>query len=203
MSLLGLKLFKVLLPLFGFVSGAMVGFVGVQAVFGSGTVSTTMAVVIGALVGVLLSVLSYAFFDLTATIFAAVVGAGAFSYLGVALGLRQEGFLVFLLAVAGAILAAIVAQRYALGVQLIVSLTSLLGVAYVLTGFMLVAGNVTLEQLNNKGVTATLVTVVDQSFLWLLVWIGASVAAAHLQYRLALLSTLSNMFEYQEATARK
>lgn len=32
-SLLGLKLFKILLPLLGLVSGIMVGFAGVQGVF--------------------------------------------------------------------------------------------------------------------------------------------------------------------------
>ncbi len=36
-SLLGLKLFKILLPLLGLVSGIMVGFAGVQGVFGSGS----------------------------------------------------------------------------------------------------------------------------------------------------------------------
>lgn len=201
-SLLGLKLFKLLLPLLGMVSGFLVGFVGFQGVFGTGSLSNIMAVMVALAVGVLLAVLSFAFFDIAIVVFSALVGASALSYLGVALGLNQDGFVVFLLAVSGAIFGFMAAQRYPVGVQLVVTLTSLIGVAYVLTGFMLVAGTVNLDQLNNQGVVTTLLRVVDQSFLWFFVWIGGSILAMQIQYRLAVIDALSNMFAYEEARSK-
>jgi hypothetical protein len=200
--LLGLKLFKLLLPLLGLVSGFLVGFVGVQGVFGTGSLSNVMAVMVALAVGVLLAVLSFAFFDIAIVVFTALVGASALSYLGVALGLNQDGFVVFLLALSGAIFGFMAAQRYPVGVQLVVTLTSLIGVAYVLTGFMLVAGTVNLEQLNNQGVVTTLLRVVDQSFLWFFVWVGGSLMAMQIQYRLAVIDALSNMFAYEEARTK-
>lgn len=201
-SLLGLKLFKLLLPLLGLVSGFMIGFVGTQGIFGTGQFSSAMAVLIALFVGVLLAILSFMFFDAAIIIVMTLLGASAFSYLGVALGLRADGFVLFLMALSGGILGFIVAQRYPIGVQLVVGLTSLIGVAYILTGFMLVAGTVTLDELNNQGVVASLLRVVDQSFIWLFVWIGGSVLAARLQYRLAVVEALSNVFTYEESRAK-
>lgn len=201
-SLLGLKLFKLLLPLLGLVSGFLIGFVGVQGVFGTGGLSNVMAVMVALVVGVVLAILSFVFFDIAIVVLSALVGASALSYLGVALGLNQDGFVVFLLALSGGIFGLMAAQRYPIGVQLVVTLTSLIGVAYVLTGFMLVAGTVSLDELNNAGVVTTLLRVVDQSFLWFFVWIGGSVLAMQIQYRLAVIDALSDMFAYEEKRAK-
>ena len=195
-SLLGLKLFKILLPLLGLVSGIMVGFAGVQGVFGSGTLSTTMAVFVSFVVGLLLAVLSYVFFELAVIVFVALIGASAFSYLGVALGLREEGFLVFMLALSGAIIGATVAARYGVGAQIVVALTSMLGVAWILAGFMLVVGKVSLDEIAATSVAATMLRIVDQSFLWFFVWFGGSLVAMQVQHRLARLDTFTTAFEY-------
>lgn len=195
-SLLGLKLFKILLPLLGLVSGIMVGFAGVQGVFGSGTLSTTMAVFVSFVVGLLLAVLSYVFFELAVIVFVALIGASAFSYMGVALGLREEGFLVFMLALSGAIIGATVAARYGVGAQIVVALTSMLGVAWILAGFMLVVGKVSLDEIAATSVAATMLRIVDQSFLWFFVWFGGSLVAMQVQNRLAQLDTFTTAFEY-------
>ncbi len=195
-SLLGLKLFKILLPLLGLVSGIMVGFAGVQGVFGSGTLSTTMAVFVSFVVGLLLAVLSYVFFELAVIVFVALIGASAFSYMGVALGLREEGFLVFMLALSGAIIGATVAARYGVGAQIVVALTSMLGVAWILAGFMLVVGKVSLDDFAATSVAATMLRVVDQSFLWFFVWLGGSLVTMQVQNRLAQLDTFTTAFEY-------
>ncbi len=202
-SLLGAKLFKLLLPIFGLVTGSMVGFIGFQAVFGSNAVSTALAIVVALVVGLVFAVMSYLFFDLAATFIIIALGAVAFSYLGVALGLNEQGFVVFLLGLAGAILAGIYATSTAMSIRLVVTVTSLLGVAYILTGLMLVVGDVTLADLHEAGIVRTLLSVVDQSFLWFLVWVGGSLVAAQAQYRLALASFAANAFEYIERTPTK
>lgn len=198
MSLMGIKLFRLLLPLFGFVSGTMVGFMGFQGIFGKGAVSSALAVVVAVIVGIIMALLSFVFFDLAAVLFTALLGATAFSYLGVALGLDKQGFLVFMMGVAGAILTATLAARYALSARLVVTLTSFLGVAYILTGLMLVVGSVSLNEINNTGIIPTLLSVVDQSFLWFFVWIGGALVAVQLQYRVMVADTLKNIFEYAE-----
>ena len=201
-ALMGLKLFRVLLPIIGLISGAMVGFLGVQAVFGHGVVSTTLAIAIAVLVGVLFALLSFLFFDIAVIFYLAVIGAVALSYLGVALGLNEDGFIVFLLGLAGAIMTGVWATRRPVSVALVVALTALVGVAYVMTGFMLVVGSVTLDELSNGGVVAALLRVVDDSFLWFLVWIGASVLAMQAQLRTAYKDLFNNDYEFVESNTK-
>lgn len=190
-AVLGAGLFKLLLPLFGLVIGAIVGFVGFQGVFGTGVVSTTMAIVIALAVGVLMGMLAYLFFELAVVIFAIAAGAMVFTYLGIALGLAEDGFVVFLLGLAGAILAGILATRYSVGTQLVVALTSLLGVGYILIGLFLIIGEVSMNDLAETGIVTTLLNVVDQSFLWLFVWLGGALISMQIQYRILLAEVLS------------
>jgi hypothetical protein len=202
-SMLGTQFFKILFPVIGLVAGFMVGFSGTQGLFGVGTLSNAMAVVVAIIVGVVLALLSFVLYDFAVSVIAAIVGATALSYLGVALGLRQEGFIVFVLALTGGIIGFIAAQRYAIGFNLIVALTSLFGVACVMAGIMLVAGSVSLDQLNNQGIVGTVLDVVDQSFLWFFVWVGGSILAMQVQYRIALIDALTTMFAYEEMSAPK
>lgn len=197
-GLLGAKLFRLLLPVLGLVTGFVVGYTGFQGIFGTGAVSTAMAVVIALVVGLLLAVLSYMFFNIGVVFFAVAIGAMALSYLGVALGLRQDGVIVFLLGVAGAIMGGSYALRNNLGLPLVVAVTSLLGVAYVLSGVMLVAGEVSVSDISEAGVVTTLLRVVDQSFLWLFVWIGASLITIQLQKRLLMSGYGSDAYAYRE-----
>jgi hypothetical protein len=197
-GLLGAKLFRVLLPIIGLVSGSMVGFIGVQAVFGTGVVATTIAVAVAVILGLLLAILSFAFFDLAIIVYAAVLGAGALSYLGIALGLNENGFLVFMLALSGAIMTAIWAAKYSASTALVVVFSSLVGSAYVLAGFLLVVGNITLEGLNETGVNGVILDVVDQSFLWFIVWVGLGLVAAQVQYRSITADLFTNTLQYDE-----
>lgn len=202
-ALLGAKLFKLLLPVIGLAAGAMAGFIGVQAVFGSGVVGTSIALVVAVIMGLLLAILSYAFFDLAVVVYIAMLGAAMFSYLGVALGLNQNGFLVFMLSLAGLIAAATWASRSGVSLEIVMAFTSFMGVAYVLVGIMLLAGNVSLDDLNNNGVGSTIIRVVDQSFIWFFVWVGASLMAWQAQRRMVFNSFLTTALEYNEKEGKK
>lgn len=196
-ALIGLKVFRLILPLLGLVGGFMAGFTGVQAIFGTGVISTTIAIVSALFVGILFGILSYLFFEIGVVILAAIVGSSALSFLGVALGLQQDGFLVFMLGFTGAILGVIFATRRSISAPLVIVVTSLYGVALVMVGMMLVVGGVSLDQVSSQSISATIVSVVDQSFLWLLVWIGGSLFASRLQTRAALLDMMNSPFEFQ------
>ena len=197
-ALLGVKMFRLLLPLIGLVTGAMAGFIGVQAVFGVGAVATAIAVVVAIIMGLLFAFLSFAFFDLAVIVYVAMLGAAVFSYDGIALGLSQDGFLVFMLAVTGFLLAATWASRGGVSLRIVMALTAFTGTAYVLVGIMLLVGNVSIDELNNSGVAATIIRVVDQSFLWFLVWVGGSLVAQQLQQRAAFNDLLTTSFEYND-----
>lgn len=194
-AVMGAKLFKLLLPLLGFIIGFMVGFSGFQGIFGNGAVSTTMAIVIALCVGILMALLSFLFFDLAVIVFTIALGAMAFSYLGVALGLSEDGLIVFLMAIAGGILAGMFALRVGVANDLVIALTSLLGVGYILVAFMLLVGDVSTTDLAENGVVSTIIRVVDQSFLWFFVWVGGSLISMRLQYRLMIASLMTTMFE--------
>lgn len=197
-ALLGVKMFRLLLPLIGLVTGAMAGFIGVQAVFGVGAVATAIAVVVAIIMGLLFAFLSFAFFDLAVIVYVAMLGAAVFSYVGIALGLSQDGFLVFMLAVTGFLLAATWASRGGVSLRIVMALTAFIGTAYVLVGVMLLVGNVSIDELNNSGMVATIIRVVDQSFLWFLVWVGGSLVAQQLQQRAAFNDLLTTSFEYND-----
>lgn len=199
-SLMGAKLFKLLLPILGLVTGFLVGFLGFQQLFGTTALNPAgLSLVVALVIGLVLAVLSYVFFDLAVIFYAIAAGATAGTYLGVVLGLNKEGFIVLLLAIAGAILAGSYALTHNLGLPLVIAITSILGVAYILVGLFLITGSVKVEDVTENGVVDTLIKVVDQTFIWLLVWIGGSLLGIRLQSYLHIKGYGSDSFEFVEA----
>jgi hypothetical protein len=196
---LGFKMFRILLPLLGFVSGVMVGFTGVQGIFGTGAVSSTIALVVALILGLVMGVLSFVFFDIALVVLATVLGASALSYLGVALGLGEQGFIMFILSVSGGILGFMASTMYPIGPSLVITLSSMYGVAMGLAGTLLLVGDVTLAELNDEGIISSVVRVVDQSFLWFFVWVAGSIVALNAQKRILIEDFMSNEFEYKSA----
>lgn len=180
-ALLGARLAKTLLPLFGFFAGIMVGFTGVQAVFGTGVISTTMAVLVSFIVGLLLALLSYMFFDLAVSLLMGLVVANALAFLGIALGLRENGFIVLMLWIAGLVIGLKYAFSNPTTEAFLIYLTAFVGVAMILASVMLITGDITLATIQDKGLVVSTLNVVNQSFIWLLVWLGGSMVAAQVQ----------------------
>lgn len=195
-ALAGYKLFRLLLPVVGLVSGAMVGFTGMHAVFGTGVVSTAVAVVVAVIAGVLFALLSYVFFDIALVVLSAVVGAAAVSFLGVALGLGENGFIMLMLNLAGIVLGLVFATNRNITPGFVMALTALWGAAAVLVGIMLAAGEVTLTQLDEEGIIRTLLTEVEQSFLWFVAWVGSGLIALQVQRASHIHQLLGDSYEY-------
>lgn len=190
-------MFRVLLPVLGLIGGTVVGFVGFQAVFGTGALSTTMAVFVAVVVGLVLALLSFLFFELALTLAVALLGASAFSYLGIALGLEEQGFVLFLLSLAGFVIGLAISGSTAFSESFVITVTSFAGAALVLASIFLVAGNVTLAQLYEEGVIRSVLQVVDQSFLWFFVWIAASMIAVHVQRWLLIQEVMKNRYQFE------
>lgn len=202
-SMLGFSLFKLLLPVVGLVTGTIAGFTGFQGVFGSGAVSSTVAVFFAITVGLVLALLSFAFFELAVVVLSGIVGAMALSYLGVAIGLNGEGVVVFLMSVAGFILGASLASSGPMSASLVMTITAFAGVAFMLAGILLVAGDVSLNDLHDKGVVSSVVRVVDQSFLWLFVWFSGSLIARQIQMRIVLDQMVKSSYSFDAKGSRK
>jgi hypothetical protein len=195
-ALVGVKLFRLLLPLIGFIAGIMVGFGGVQAVFGTGAVSTTIAVVMAVIVGAIMALLSFLFFELAIVIISMIVGASLMTYLGVAIGLENAGFILFLLGLTGAIFGFLLSAGSNLSVAFVVFVTSMLGVGYILAGVLLLVGTISLNDLSDGGIIPAVVETVDQSFLWLFVWIAGTIVATNIQTKALAQEFMDNQFEY-------
>jgi hypothetical protein len=195
-ALLGVKVFRLLLPIIGLVAGIMVGFGGVQAVLGTGAVSTTIAVVMAVIVGVIMALLSFLFYELAIVILSMMLGASFMSYLGVAIGLENAGFILFLLGLTGAIFGFLVAVGGNLSVAFVIAATALLGVGYILAGVMLLVGDLSLDTLSNGGIIPAVVETVDQSFLWLFVWIAGAIVSMNVQTKALAQEFMDNQFEY-------
>lgn len=195
-ALIGVKLFRLLLPLIGFIAGIMVGFGGVQAVFGTGAVSTTIAVVMAVIVGAIMALLSFLFYEIAIVVLSIILGASFMTYLGVAIGLENAGFVLFLLGLAGGILGFLVAMSSNLSVSFIIVATSMLGVGYILAGILLIVGAISLDDLSNGGIIPAVVETVDQSFLWLFVWIAGTIISMNVQMKALAQEFMNDQFEY-------
>lgn len=195
-ALVGVKLFRLLLPLIGLVAGIMVGFGGVQAVFGTGVVSTTIAVVVAVIVGAIMALLSFLFFELAIVVLSMVAGASIMTYLGVAIGLENAGFILFLLGLTGAIFGFLISAGSGLSAAFVIFVTSMLGVGYILAGVLLLVGAISLDSLSDGGIIPAVVETVDQSFLWLFVWIAGTIFAMNVQTKTLAQEFMDNQFEY-------
>lgn len=197
-GLFGFKLFRILLPLAGLLTGLVVGFTGFQNVFGTGVISSSVAVLVALFVGLLMGLLAFAFFDVALIVFSIVIGITLFQFLGIALGLGNIGFIMFLLALAGGIMGFVFSTSRPIVPAFIISLTSILGVSLVFGGIMLITGNISLDQIHNTGVIRTVILEVDQSFLWLFLWVSLSVVTMYIQRGLLLADLVGDRYEYSK-----
>jgi hypothetical protein len=186
-ALVGYKVFRVLLPILGLFVGFSVGFSGMQAVFGTGQVSFVLSVITALVVGLILALLSYAYFKIAIVVLGAIVGAGVMTTLANAIGLQEDGFLTFLLAASGAIITGLFVAALSLEKDLVIVVSAMVGVALIFVGVFLLVTDLTLEELHANGVRTSFQEIVDSHFVWLMAWLGGTLASVLAQYRTALL----------------
>ena len=202
-AVLGLKLFRLLLPFIGLVAGFMVGFGGVQGIFGTGAISLAIAIVMALIVGVIMAILSLVFYEIAVYILAAIVGAAALSYLGIALGLGDNGFLMFLLSLAGGVGGFLLASGGALSTSLVIAVTSVAGVSFIFAGIFLLVGEVSVDDLNENGIISSVLSVVDDAFLWFIAWFGAALIATRAQVKALMIEAFDDSFAFVEPNTTK
>jgi hypothetical protein len=143
----GYRFFLILLPIWGFFGGFVLGSSAIEALLNTGLFATVTGWVVGFVVGAIFALLSYFFYAA-----AVAVAAGILGYmLGVAImdlfGLNGLALITFLVAAALAIVTVFVTIRYNLQKYVIIAATSIGGAALVVGTIMLGVNGVSLVQL--------------------------------------------------------
>jgi len=175
----GYPLFRVMLPLMGFFAGFGLGFSMVQAVTGANAFSFVAAFLTALITGLVVAALSYAYYTLGVLVIVASLLAGAFAYFGQAIGLREDGFIMGLLA-----------------------MTAMFGVGMIFVGAFLLFGDFTLNDLHKDGIMQSISNVVTSSWIWLVAWIGGTVIAMQAQVIMIARAVFGDQYVI-EATKKK
>jgi predicted flap endonuclease-1-like 5' DNA nuclease len=122
----GYKLFRILLPIWGFFFGLWLGAQSIQVLFNEGFLTTITSWVVGLIVGVIFAVLAFPFYLFAVAIIASSLGYFAAIVLLLWLGM-QWGFLVWLIGIVVAIAFAAVTLIFNLQKWVIIIATAVLG----------------------------------------------------------------------------
>ena len=177
----GFRVFLILLPIWGFFAGFLLGAQGVTALFGDAFLATVLGWVAGFLLGLLFAVLSYLYYWVAVILLGGALGyqltIGLFEWLN----LNAEGWIAFISAlIVGAIFAVGFFLLHMPAVLVIVA-TALSGAAATVAGVIVGLGLVPYEALN-FGIFGVY-TAHDLSFIWAIAAIVLAFAGAIYQTR--------------------
>jgi Domain of unknown function (DUF4203) len=172
----GYRLFRAVLPVFGFVLGAIVGAQAVNLIFGDGFLVTILSIVTAVVVGLVFGVLAYAFWALGVILVIGGMGFAIGSALLPAFGLDAD---VISWVIGAAVALGFAAAAFVLRLPraIVTVVTALWGAGATLGGVMVLLQIIEPEQLGYGGVDA----VVSESFIWLLAFIALAVVGAVFQ----------------------
>jgi hypothetical protein len=174
----GYKVFLILLPIFGFIFGFVLGAQTLQALFGIGFLATVTSWAVGFVVGAVFAVLSYLFWIVAVALWSFGIGYG----LGVGLmGLfgLSSGILPWLVGVVAGVALAAVVIIFNLQKWIIMLGTAALGSATVIGTFLMMFGVIRPIQFSAGGVK----DVMANSPFWLIAFLVLFVVGALAQYR--------------------
>ncbi len=166
----GYRWFLIILPIFGFFVGFIVGAQGLQALLGDGAFLTVSSWVVGFILGLIFAVLSYLFYFIGVALIGGAVGYGLVTGLLQAIGMDM-GLIVWLLGIVGGVIAAVITIVLNLQKWMIILFTSLAGASIIIGSFFLAFGKMTVEELGQNAVRG----IIQDSFLWLLFFLALAV----------------------------
>jgi Domain of unknown function (DUF4203) len=170
----GYRLFRAVLPVFGFVLGAIVGAQAVFLIFNEGIFATLLSIVAAVVVGIVFGLLAYFWWALGIVLAVGGMGFAIGNALLPALtidNLEVVSWLLGLAVGAGFALAAIVLR---LPRAIVIAVTALWGAGATLGGVLIVLQQIEPEELGYGAVDA----VVSQSFFWLLGFLALAAVGA-------------------------
>jgi Domain of unknown function (DUF4203) len=177
--LLGYRLALILLPIWGFFAGFLLGAQLLQEFFGDGFLATTASWVVGVVLGLLFAVLSYLFWYVAVVILFASIGYWLGWGFMALLGFSETG----LVAVAvGLLLGAVFAvAAFVTGVPLaaLVVITAVGGAHALIAGILVLIGTLPVEALGDGLVRA----IITQNVGWWLLALGLAVVSIIFQLK--------------------
>jgi Domain of unknown function (DUF4203) len=172
----GYRLFRAVLPVFGFILGAIVGAQAVFLVFNEGFLATLLSIVAAVVVGIVFGLLAYAFWALGVILAVGGMGFAIGAAVLPAFGLELDiiAWILGLLVGLGFAAAAYVLR---LPRALVTVVTALWGAGSTLAGVLVLLNQVEVEEIGYGGVTA----VVGESFIWTLAFLALAGVGAVVQ----------------------
>jgi hypothetical protein len=134
MCFFGYRLFLILLPIWGFFFGLVLGAQSMQALFGTGFLAEITSWVVGFVVGLLFAGLSYLFYFFAVAIIAGSLGYIATVGILLAIGMNMN-FLTWLIGIIVAVALAFVTLRFNLAKWVIIIATAFAGAAVAFGAF--------------------------------------------------------------------
>jgi hypothetical protein len=177
----GFRVFLVLLPIWGFFAGFLLGAGGVDYLLGDGFLVTTLGWVVGFLLGLLFAVLSYLYYWV-----AVILLGGALGYqltLGLLhwIGFEADGIIAFILAIAGGALFAVGFFLLRMPAVLVIVATSISGAGATIAGVAIGLGLIDLERM--QGGIFGVLSYADLGWLGIIAAIALAFAGAIYQTR--------------------
>lgn len=176
----GFRLFIILLPIWGFFAGFVIGAGAMTALFGEGFLVTVTSWVAGLVVGVIFAALSYLYYWFAVIFVGASLGFMAGEGLMALLGF-EPGFVMFIVGVVVAVAFALAFIFLRVPKYLILVATSFGGASAAIAGLLLLIGLIPLSALANGTIGAYAAH--NLSWIWALAALGLGVVALLFQMR--------------------
>ena len=174
--LAGYRFFRVLLPIFGFLAGFVIGAQAVATIFNEGFLASLLGILAGIGLGLLLAFISYIWWWLGVIIAVGAmgyaIGYGILPLIGIDLDLVNV-----LIGLAFGIAVAAVAALFQLPRLLVIFWTSVWGAATAIIGFLMVIGRVSSEDLGYGGIDQY----VNHEWFWLAAWVALAAVGVVIQ----------------------
>jgi hypothetical protein len=192
----GLRLFWIILPIWGFFFGLAIGAQGVQALFGDGFLSTAFSWIVAFCLGLLFAMLSYLFWYLAIAFMGGYIGyaivVGLFGLLGVDLGP-----LVWLLGVAAGIVTGFLTMVLNLQKYVVIVGSGMLGAAAIVGTFLTLFNQLTPADMADHPVKV----VTDAGFGWALLFVVIAVVAIGFQIATSRMYEIARYNRWSEYTS--
>ena len=196
----GFRVFLVLLPIWGFFAGFILGANGVQYFLGEGFLATGTSWVVGFVLGLLFAVLSYLYYWVAVILLGGALGYQLTIGLLQWIGFDAEGLIPFVLALIGGAVFAVGFFLLQMPAVLVIVATAITGAIATLGGVVVLLGLVPVAALNGGllGVTSRYPVEVDGEIMmeslelgWIWVVIGIALAFAGAIYQTRMVGDMA------------
>ena len=141
----GFRVFLILLPIWGFFAGFVLGANGVDYIFGDGFLATTTGWVVGFLLGLLFAVLSYLYYWVAVILLGGALGYQLTMGLLHWIGFEADGLIAFILALVGGAVFAVGFFLLNMPAVLVIVASAISGAGATLAGVAIALGLVAVE----------------------------------------------------------